>query len=403
MKLGVSAGGSRVPKYLVGFAALLAATLVGESVVRAVGWIDWSSGDPLVFTGEFLIGAATTLPFVAGIGYAGYWLPRSRLEAARYPRILRWVLGTAVASLLFNAMLVAVIGATSVGMFVAWMRWSVAVGGGLGIAVGVSEARAVQSSVETARAESRARHAASQRDLLDYLNGLLRHEILNATQVISGNAELLVDEHEPGSLAHDRGETIRRQSEDVTDVIQNVRRLLNATREDAPLEPVNAAALLVGRIETLESRHEDIRIDASITETAFVRANPLLERVFGNLLTNAVEHNDGDTATVRVRMTVSPETVTVTVADDGPGIPDDVTATLFDRPDSFDTDHGFGLYLTEKLVEQHRGTLELVETGPDGTRFRVELPRARPGSVGEPADAADPRPDAAPDEPPSAE
>lgn len=409
MDPGFPSGESRVPRLLVGFAAVLAAMLAVETALRAVGWVDWATGAPLAFSGEYLVGVATTLPFVVGIGYAGYRLPRSRLATARYPRILRWVLVGTGGSLLFNLALVAVVGVSSVGMFVAWMRWGAAVGGGLGLVVGVSEARAVQSSVETARAEFRADNAASQRDFLEYLNNYLRHEVLNATQIIAGNAEQLVEEYGDGTPARSRGETIYRRSQDVTSVIQNVRQLLNATREDVSLEPVDAAAVLADRVEACEDRHEDATVDATLPGSAPVRADPLLERVFGNLLSNAVEHTDGP-ATVRVQMDVSAETVSVTVADDGPGIPSDLVPTLFDRPDSFAADHGMGLYLTDKIVRQYGGTVELVETGDDGSVFAVHLPRAPSdpdasgGSAG-PGDSTDPAHPRAPpdadDSPPS--
>jgi len=386
----LSAGSGGVPRQLVGTATLLTAVVVGETVVRASGWLGWFEGSAPVFTGVFLVGVVTTLPFVIALGYAGVRLPGSDIDPARYGRIRWWAVGVAVGSVAFNLVLIAVIGAASLGMFVAWVRWSVAVGAGVGLAVGVSEARAVQRSVETARAEFRAEHIASQRDFLDYLNGLLRHEILNATQVIAGNAEALTNDFEPGTDPHDRGETIHRQSRDVTSVIENVRELLNATQVDRSLEPIDAAAVARKQVETADCRYEDAEFETDLPDRALVEADTLLGRVFGNLLANAVEHNDGS-ASVSVAMTVSEGTVTVRVADDGPGVPRDQIPSLFDRPDTFAVDHGIGLYLAAQLVEQYRGHIDLAENGDDGAVFRVRLPCApdsdsrRPGRAGDSA------------------
>lgn len=74
-------------------------------------------------------------------------------------------------------------------------------------------------------------------------------------------------------------------------------------------------------------------------------------------------------------MTTSPESVAVEVTDDGDGIPEDRTSDLFDRPDSVGVDHGLGLYLIGRLPAQYGGSVELVETGSDGSVFRVVLPR----------------------------
>ncbi|QLH77104.1 HAMP domain-containing histidine kinase [Halosimplex rubrum] len=384
-----SAEAGGFPRQVVGSAALLTVTMVAEAIARASGWGQWTGGGALVFTGEFLVGVVTTIPFLVGIGYVGYRLPEGDLDPERYPRVRRWFVGSAVASAVFNLVLIAVIGTTSVGMFVAWVRWSAAVGAGIGLAVGLSEAKAIQRSVDAARAEFRAEHAASQRDFLDYLNGLLRHEILNATQVISGNAEVLRNDHDPGTAAHDRGTTIYRQSQDVTEVIQNVRELLHATWTEKPLESVDAASVLRAQIETADSRYDEATFEADVPERALVEANPLLGRVFGNLLANAVEHSDGPVS-VSVTMAVADDEVSVRVADDGPGVPQGEVSDLFDRPDTLAVDHGIGLYLSAKLVEQYRGTIDLAENGGDGAVFRVRLPRATDDTAVDPAEPRDP-------------
>ena len=63
--------------------------------------------------------------------------------------------------------------------------------------------------------------------------------------------------------------------------------------------------------------------------------------------------------------------VVVRVCDDGTGIPDVVRETLFDPPES--GDHGYGLFLSQHLVELYGGRLELDASGPEGTVFRMRL------------------------------
>jgi signal transduction histidine kinase len=101
-----------------------------------------------------------------------------------------------------------------------------------------------------------------------------------------------------------------------------------------------------------------------------------MARVFVNLLQNAHEAApDG----VRVHFASRHEgqRVVVTVADDGPGIPDAVRSRLFEP--YFTTKSsgtGLGLAICRRLVEAHGGTLRLVQTGPGATVFAVELPVA---------------------------
>ncbi len=357
---------------------MLAGATICEIVLRTFGPLVGSNGETLVFQGEFLVGVLTTVPFVAGIWYAGARLPQSGLDADRYPRILQWLLRGAALSLAFNLLLIAVIGVASLAMFVGWVRWSVAVGAGLGLVIGVSEARAVQNSVEAELARSRTEHLARQRDLLNYLNSFLRHEGLNTIQIISGHAKLLMEGADPDGDVHAHSETIYCRSEDLTEVITDIRLLIKVAHEETPLEPVDVCEVLRGEIEKIEDRGERIEVVESIPDEAHVRANSLLKHVFGNLLANAVEHNDSDAPRVRVSVTRSEEQVTVEVADNGEGITEDRVQELFTRPDSFATDHGLGLFLIGELAEQYGGTVELAETGEDGSVFRVELPRIEP-------------------------
>ncbi|WP_459193245.1 sensor histidine kinase [Halosimplex sp. J119] len=381
----------RIPRYLVAVAVVLGAATLLEVALRALGVLAGSSGETLVFQGEFIVGVLTAAPFVVGIGYAGYRLPESRLDPARYPRILEWLLRGAVLSLLFNLLLIAVIGVSSLAIFVAWVRWGIAVGAGLGVVIGVSEARAVQNSVEAELAQDRSERLARQRDLLNYLNSFLRHEGLNTVQIISGHANLLLEESDPGSDAYAHGEVIHRRSEDIADVITDVRLLIEVAHEEIALEPMDVGAVLQGEIERIEDRDEPVEVDASIPEDTYVQANSLLKHVFGNLLANAVEHNDSAVAKVGISVTRSGETVAVEIADNGEGIPEARVGELFGQPDSFATDHGLGLFLVGELVEQYDGSVELVETGADGSVFRVELPRAASGVA---ARSAEPDPDA---------
>lgn len=157
-------------------------------------------------------------------------------------------------------------------------------------------------------------------------------------------------------------------------VIDDVRILLQTTDGNSQLEPVNATRVLRGEVRKLENRWEEIDVEVSIPATVFVRADDLLPRIFGNLLSNAVEHNDAGIPRVTVTVEPGPDTVRFEIADNGPGIPDSEIDSLFDRVKSHGSTHGLGLYLVDQLVTRYDGTVELAETGPEGSRFAVELP-----------------------------
>lgn len=107
----------------------------------------------------------------------------------------------------------------------------------------------------------------------------------------------------------------------------------------------------------------------------------LLERAFRNLLHNAVQAaREAGSATeggpeVEVAASATPEGLEVTVADRGPGIPEEVKERLFQpfasaRPGGV----GLGLALARRIVVLHGGTLELEDRPGGGSVARVRLP-----------------------------
>jgi signal transduction histidine kinase len=101
-----------------------------------------------------------------------------------------------------------------------------------------------------------------------------------------------------------------------------------------------------------------------------------LEQVFVNLLDNALGHNPpGTRVTVRAAV-AEPAGVAVTVADDGTGMPAEVTAAPFEpmrRRRAPTAGAGLGLSIARGIMTAHGGRLDL-ESADLGTRFRVWLP-----------------------------
>jgi signal transduction histidine kinase len=113
-----------------------------------------------------------------------------------------------------------------------------------------------------------------------------------------------------------------------------------------------------------------------------------LSQVFTNLIANAFEALDGKghitisalTSTIEADPAfagVLPPTpaVVVEVADDGPGVPADVTDKIFNPFFTTKvTGTGLGLAIVRKIVDAHDGRIDVSSAPEAGTRFRVTLP-----------------------------
>ncbi|MGK5531949.1 ATP-binding protein [Streptomyces sp. URMC 129] len=108
-----------------------------------------------------------------------------------------------------------------------------------------------------------------------------------------------------------------------------------------------------------------------------------IDQVLVNLLENAVRHGAG---TVTIEMDRVPpgrtrqEGMSVTVSDEGPGIPEEAMHRVFTRfwrgSDRGGT--GLGLYIVKGIVEAHGGTVTVGRSAGGGARFRFILPAGTP-------------------------
>lgn len=100
-----------------------------------------------------------------------------------------------------------------------------------------------------------------------------------------------------------------------------------------------------------------------------------MEQVIFNLLLNAVQASP-ESGKVSIRTSIVENNIVIDVADCGSGISLDHRAKVFDP--FFTTKKegtGLGLAIVKKIVEAHKGSLEISDNAPKGTIFRVMLPR----------------------------
>lgn len=367
-----------VPKALVAFGVVAFATDVALEV--------WFFGPASLLSPTSVMFNVLTLAFTGGIAAAGVWLARSDVEVARYPRVAKWTAAFALTFLAINLFIMLQFPDGTLFGNLVWALWSVYVGGAGGVTVGAFEARAITRAVRAEREAVEAEHVERQRQWLDYLNSILRHEVLNNASIIQGYARLLLEEEDLDPRADGYVETIERQSRDMTDVIRDVRVLVQAADQIEYREPIDVAAVLADELGDLRATYPEVETELTVDGDAYVPADDLLPRIFSNILANAVEHNPSESPSVSVRIETSPEVVRVNIADDGPGVSDAERESLFERSQE---DHGLGLYLVRVLAERYDGTVELAETGEDGSVFVVELPRVD-ASTDEDLEAAEP-------------
>jgi len=212
-------------------------------------------------------------------------------------------------------------------------------------------------------------------DQMEFFNSILRHDMLNGMNVIRARGKMLA-----ATLDGDEGEyadTIVQWSDDIIDLTEKVRSVLEtlAAEEVNQMELRDLGEVLEAAAERARSMGDGCTVNNAVGDVQ-VAADELLEDVFGNLFTNAVEHA-GEDVTVDVTAEVGETMVSVRIADDGPGVPADQRRRVFERGEkgSGSSGTGFGLYFVDSMVESYGGRIWVEESESGGAAFVLELPR----------------------------
>lgn len=138
--------------------------------------------------------------------------------------------------------------------------------------------------------------------------------------------------------------------------------------------------VIVEYYQLFSEKNMELNIDIPTTKLIYEFDSKLLYRAISNLLENAAKYNPEQT-TVFISLTKRANCIALEIGDDGTGIKDDLTNTLFDpfvRGDKSrknDGGSGLGLAITKKIIEKHEGKI-ILDTKPvrGKTNFIIELP-----------------------------
>ena len=298
------------------------------------------------------------------------WMSESDVDRSLHSRVVVWVVGVAVLFLIAVATSLFVLEPEyDRGEFLLMLLMATGFGASMGTVTGVVEARSIKRGRAQERAAVEARRRKREQQRLEYLNQYLRHEVLNEINKINGYADLLTARTETGRKANKWAHVIERSSDEVGTFVSSIRAIMNADAENMAIRSTDVTDIAETTAARVGERGGGVEVVVDAPDPVYAAAGDLLDRVFLNLVENAVQHCDDPT--VRIVVRTPADGVTVRVSDDGPGIPAEVRETLFDPPES--GDHGYGLFLSQHLVELYGGRLELEETGTDGTTFRMRL------------------------------
>lgn len=221
-----------------------------------------------------------------------------------------------------------------------------------------------------------------QRAVLGEFTTLFAHEARNPINNITANLQwmsLNLPADDPNQAAIQR---IQQNCERLNDLMETI--LTYNRISEMEMETLDIKSLMKKVLDrqSIPLQQANIRLNYQTSEKIpTIRGNRrALERVFANLIDNAMHSmkEKGGNLTVKIQTAEQTDSrgewLEVSIADSGPGIPEEYQDKLF--KESFTTKSngsGIGLMICHKMIQAHKGTIDY-QSIPGGTVFIVRLP-----------------------------
>jgi len=223
-----------------------------------------------------------------------------------------------------------------------------------------------------------------QRQRLEVLNRVVRHNLRNRASVIEANTEVVAEELDDDELAAHLATATDAVDEllDLGAKAKTIEELLG--REQRRRERIEVDTFLAEVAEECDSRWPGAEVRALDGVDVAVESDPaVLAFALDNLVENAVEHADSPTVELTAETTDGQYPTTIEVTDDGPGIPERERAVIEDGTETpLKHGSGLGLWVTNWAVKDLGGDLAFRER-EDGGAVEVRLPHQPLGDSGD--------------------
>ena len=221
------------------------------------------------------------------------------------------------------------------------------------------------------------------------------HELRTPLAIVRGESEIaLSKEQRPNAELRESLGIVNDESKRLTRIVEDIFTLarVDAGQFQAQFAEIYLDELLTDCLRKVrvlaEKRNVSLHINAA-EELPMRGDEQLLQRLFVNLLDNAIKYNRSG-GSVAIAAEKSGQNYSITVTDTGAGIPKDEQAKIFERfyradkarsrtSETATSGAGLGLSIAQWIAEIHRADIELVRSDESGSVFRIVFSRLKTG------------------------
>ncbi|MCU0289451.1 MAG: ATP-binding protein [Acidobacteria bacterium] len=210
------------------------------------------------------------------------------------------------------------------------------------------------------------------------LAGGVAHFIKNSLWNIGSRAQILLEKTDKNSENYELLEVIKRRCDDANKVVVD---LLNfSQRENLKRKPEKLDILEiindVLKLMDIDLKHNKIEVERHINTITFsvMGFGFELKEAFLNIIKNALEamKNGGK---LKIEMSSEGQFIQIKIVDNGIGMAADVLENIFiPFYTTKENATGFGLFDTQRIIQKHDGTIEIMSKPNEGTTVTVQIP-----------------------------
>ncbi|MDR9431580.1 MAG: HAMP domain-containing sensor histidine kinase, partial [Natronomonas sp.] len=218
------------------------------------------------------------------------------------------------------------------------------------------------------------KQAEQNREQLQVLSRVFRHNVRNDMTVIQGHAELIKDQGSHAVLSG--AEKILETSGKFVEMAENNQRITELLTDNAETVDTNVVQTTQQAVWDVEKQYPAATVQTDLATECRASAVRAIDEAIRELIRNAIIHSDQERPSVGIELQVADGRIELTVRDDGPGIPDQVSNVLTADSEITPLHHstGLGLWFVKQVVRSSNGTLSLDTNDSGGASVTIRLP-----------------------------
>ncbi len=246
---------------------------------------------------------------------------------------------------------------------------------------GAQAGLAIEKAQTYDRLESAYDRLKKSNHLKDLFIDIMTHDLLNPAGVTRNMTQMILEDEKDA----DKKEPLKlilRSSKRIIEMIENASIIAKLeSGEETQFKIIDLCDILKEAVTEMTPLASEKKMKIKMAADGEFKAlvNPLIHNVFSNLISNGIKYGS-ENSDIVLQIKEEGSNWKISVADNGPGIPDKDKEAIFDRFKRIQKGavrgSGLGLAIVKKIVEAHKGKVWVEDTPGGGSIFFVLLKKA---------------------------